>query len=100
MDEQIVEPVLVIKDGAETEEKAYEVFVANVVWDPKSFRASKKDVELPTQLSIAIPENVLRQANKPSNVFNDIIESYVYNTLTRKFGHEVWHCQIWLPLDA
>lgn len=77
----------------------YEVVVANVSWSPKPFRAMKKEGELPTQISMTIPENVLKQANKPVNVFNDIIESYVYNTLTRKFGHEVWRCQIWLPLD-
>lgn len=77
----------------------YEVVVANVSWSPKPFRAMKKEGELPTQISMTIPENVLKQANKPANVFNDIIESYVYNTLTRKFGHEVWRCQIWLPLD-
>ena len=77
----------------------YEVVVANVSWSSKPFRAMKKEGELPTQISMTIPENVLKQANKPANVFNDVIESYVYNTLTRKFGHEVWRCQIWLPLD-
>ena len=43
--------------------------------------------------------SVLQQARGKKNVFNDVIESYIYNALTRKFGHEVYHCQIWLPLE-
>lgn len=97
--DMIEENVLTTTKVEEDIDVGYEVVVANVAWSSKPFRAMKKEGELPTQISMTIPENVLKQANKPANVFNDIIESYVYNTLTRKFGHEVWRCQIWLPLD-
>lgn len=88
-----------IANEAATQDNGYEVFVANISWNPKAFRQVKKEGELPTQLSMTIPENVLKQAQKPSNVFNDIIESYVYNTLSKKFLHEIYKCQIWLPLE-
>ena len=97
--DMIEENMLTTTKVEEDIDVGYEVVVANVSWSSKPFRAMKKEGELPTQISMTIPENVLKQANKPANVFNDIIESYVYNTLTRKFGHEVWRCQIWLPLD-
>lgn len=97
--DMIEENILNINKIEEDTNAGYEVVVANVSWNQKPFRPMKKEGELPTQLSMTIPENVLKQANKPTNVFNDIIESYVYNALARKFGHEVWRCQIWLPLD-
>lgn len=96
MDNQ--EETLHITDGAEQDEQKYEVFVANISWSNKATRLSKKDPqELPQHIQLSIPENVLKQASKPSNVFNDIIESYAYNALTRKFGREVCSCQVWLP---
>lgn len=45
-----------------------------------------------------VPKAVLEQAGKNENVFNDVIEAYVYNVLTRKFGYELNRCQIYLPL--
>ena len=84
------------------EESRYQVFCCNIHWDSKARssqakRESKED--LPIQMSIDIPEAVLAQANKSKNSFNDIIEQFCYNLLTRKFGYEVINCQIWLPLD-
>ena len=32
--------------------------------------------------------------------FNDVIETYVLNSLTRKFAHEVVHAQIWIMFDV
>ena len=63
---------------------------------------SKKDngTELPTQMSLTIPDQVLQQARKVKNNFNDIIEQFCYNLLSRKYGKEVTSCQIWLPFET
>lgn len=85
-------------------EKPYQVLVSNIFFDTsskpkqKSSYASKK-TELPTQISLDIPDNVLEQARKNKSGFNDIVEQFVYNLLYRKYGHEVNSCQIWLPLE-
>lgn len=82
-------------------ENEYQVIVANIFWNSKSKGFGRKDnkVELPTQMSLNIPTSVLNEANKSKNNFNDIIEQFCYNLLTRKYGKEVSSCQIWLPFD-
>ena len=80
----------------------YQVIVANIFWNHKSRTNSRKDngTELPTQMSLNIPDQVLIQARKAKNNFNDIIEQFCYNLLTRKYGKEVTSCQIWLPFES
>ena len=79
----------------------YQVIVANIFWNYKSRTNSKKDngAELPTQMSLTIPDQVLQQARKVKNNFNDTIEQFCYNLLSRKYGKEVTSCQIWLPFE-
>lgn len=85
------------------ENNGYQILITGISWNPKSTKAfaTKKDAEeeLPSQFILDLPENVYNQANKSNNIFNDVIESFIYNFLTRKFNHEVYHCQIWLPLE-
>jgi len=91
---------IIIDDNATND--GYQSLITGITWNENSTRAyaSKKDnIELPTQFTLDLPENVLNQANKKDNDFNDVIESFVYNFLTRKFNHEVYSCSIWLPLD-
>ena len=86
-------------DLKDTEYKeSYQILVCNIHWDTNT--ASRRTVisELPEQLALDVPENVLNQAKK-NNDFNDVIEQFAYNLLTRKFMCEVSHCQIWLPLE-
>lgn len=83
---------------------SYQVIVTSITWNKKSIRANhvvqySQENDLPTQMTYDIPEGVLQQARGKKNVFNDVIESYIYRALTNKFGHEVYHCQIWLPLE-
>lgn len=80
----------------------YQVIVANIFWNHKSRTNSKKDngTELPAQMSLTIPDQVLQQARKVKNNFNDIIEQFCYNLLSRKYGKEVTSCQIWLPFET
>ena len=79
--------------------ESYQVIVCNIHWDIST--ASRRTVvsELPEQIALDIPENVMNQASKPENDFNDVIEQFAYNLLTRKFNCEVCSCQVWLPLN-
>lgn len=84
-------------------EHGYQVMITGIKWDSKTigqyYVKHDKSGELPSQFTLDLPENVLNQANKKKEDFNDVVESFIYNFLTRKFGHEVNNCQIWLPLD-
>lgn len=80
--------------------ESYQVIVCNIHWNSSSAEKRVNVDELPIQLALDIPENVLQQASKmhDNEWFNDIIEQFAYNLLTRKFGCEVCSCQVWLPL--
>lgn len=80
-----------------------QVYVNDITWSSKSTasyqsrREKNIDVEsLPRQLTFDIPATVMEQVKKDSKNEHDIIEQFIYNTLTRKYMHEVWHCQIWI----
>lgn len=77
----------------------YQILVCNIHWDVTT--ASRRTViaELPVQLALDVPESTLNQAKKKGNDFNDIIEQFAYNILSRKFNCEVCSCQVWLPLE-
>lgn len=88
-------------ENTENNADAYQVIVCNIAWSNKATTAYAKKTnkaELPAQMSLDIPKSVLAEANK-SKCFNDVIETFCYNLLTRKYGHEVNSCQIWLPLS-
>lgn len=97
------EDAIVMKDEIDEESSAYQVFVVNIKWNTKNkvktVRRKEFTGTLPESIVLDIPENVLAQANKKNNVFNDVIESFVYKILSYKFGYEMWWGQIWLPLD-
>ena len=91
------------KKMEETEENRYQVLCCNIHWDNRARSAQSKRMhrpeDLPSQMAIDIPDSVLAQANKNGNNFNDIIEQFCYNLLTRKYGYEMNSCQVWLPLS-
>lgn len=84
------------------EQNGYQVIVCNIHWSNSASSYKTKNNaknELPSQVTVTLPENVLNQANKNKTQFNDIVEQFIYNMLTRKFNCEVSNCQIWLPLE-
>lgn len=85
------------------EKNHYQVLITGIYWDKKTIgqRYVKYDKydELPSQFTLDLSESVLKQANKKPEEFNDVVETFCYNFLTKKFGHEVNNCQIWLPLE-
>jgi hypothetical protein len=83
------------------ETNTFQILVTNIFWNVKSFKPTKtnKNPEFEEQITLDVPEGVLKEAEKKGNMFNDIIEQFVYNLLYRKYGCEVNRCQIWLPLE-
>lgn len=92
----------------EPESESYQVIISGITWNPNSIRSyhNKRDYEgeLPTQFTLDLPENKLNEALKAEKKdgeqgFKDVIETFCYDFLTRKFCHEVYSCSIWLPLE-
>lgn len=83
---------------------SYVITAAGIIWNKNKSennygKKTQISIEnLPKMISVEIPDNVLENAKK-SDKFDDIIETYVYNFLTSKFGYEVYKCSIWLPLN-
>lgn len=78
----------------------YQVLVTEITWNKKQIKGYQKPQaydQLPSQFNVDLPKQLSAQEKRPS--FKDNVESFVYNLLTRKFGHEVYSCQIWLPLE-
>lgn len=88
----------------EQKNETYQVLVGYITWNKDStlpYRSKYSEKRgLPEQMPFDIPSSVVEQARRSKDRFEDTIESYVYNALTRKFGHEVLHCQIWLPEES
>ena len=98
----MVKDEVVAKEGGFSEENTaskWQVFVNDMSWSSMPIRQMKRAKELPAQLTYDVPENVIIQARKPKNVFNDIIETHVYNALTKRYAHELSHAQIWIMFD-
>ena len=92
-----------VAEGPIKEAEHYQVLITGIHWDRKTtsqYKVKNDNYDLlPSQFTLDISDLVLKQANKNKEEFNDVIESHCYNFLTRKFGHEVNRCQIWLPLE-
>ena len=80
------------------ETENYQIIVCNIHYDRSTASRRVNFNDLPEQLALDIPSSVLNQAKKSKNDFNDVIEQFAYNVLSRKFGVDVCSCQVWLPL--
>lgn len=91
-------------DDSDLEAKdKFQVFINDISWNDEQIHGHQgKERQkiyadtLPKQITFDIPENVLTQAKKNPKNFNDVIETFIYSALTRKFMHEVYSCQIWI----
>jgi hypothetical protein len=77
-----------------------QVIVTGITWSKDSLSkfASKKDFssKLPEMFTFDLPATILSQEEKPN--YYDIVETFVYNFLMRRFNHIAYRCQIWLPI--
>lgn len=85
-----------------TMDAGYQVIVTGITWSKETLGKyrSKKDFSnsLPEQTVFIIPQTIVNKKDTPE--FNDIIETFVYNLLAKKYNHIANRCQIWLPLAA
>ena len=86
----------------ENNQLGYQLIIANIKWNKdtvKQYR-SKKDFydKLPEQLTVILPEQLAQKENQSD--FNDIVESWVYNFLAKRFNHIAHRCQIFLPFKS
>ena len=92
-------------DGSQLEENKYQVYVNDISWNPNQIQSYQARVSknvydyksLPKSLTFDVPATIIAQADKnKKNTIEDIIEQFIYASLTRKFLHEVYSCQIWI----
>jgi hypothetical protein len=85
----------------ETINEGYQIMITGISWNKYEtvgkYR-SKKDFsdKLPEQLVLVLPENLV--AKESSSNFYDLVETWVYNFLMKRYNYIANRCQIWLPL--
>lgn len=73
------------------------VIVVNIKWSKISFDGTvSKRKKLPEFFVLDLPERITTIPDKTTIKYLDLIESFVYNTLTKKFQTEVINCQTWI----
>lgn len=55
-----------------------------------------KKKNLPEVFVLDLPERITQLPDKSDQKYLDLIETFVYNTLSKKFQTDVEHCQIWI----
>lgn len=78
------------------------ILITNIKWHMEhqlSNYGKGKQKELPTMVTVTVPETIRTQEEKDYAMFKDNVETFAYNFLTKKYGVEVSFCQIWLYLN-
>ena len=75
----------------------YQIMVVNIKYGKV---LSNKVRERPSVVTLDVPEAILKSRNKGDEQrFLDAVETFAYNTVTRKYGAEVNYCRVCLPLE-
>ena len=87
----------VVENLIETSVTENAVIVVNIKYATISMdgRLSRKK-NLPNSFVLDLPERITQFEDKQSQKYTDMIETFVFNTLTKKFQTEVNFCQIYL----
>lgn len=73
------------------------VIVVNISYARISMDGTlSKKKNLPSFFVLDLPERITQLPDKSDQKYLDLIETFVYNTLTKKFQTEVTGCQIWI----
>ena len=72
----------------------YQILVVNIKYGKELNSKVKNKLNMTV---LDVPEGIMKSIKNESK-FKDNIESFAYNTLTKKYGAEVSYCQVWLPL--
>jgi hypothetical protein len=73
-------------------EDGYQIIVVNIKYG-KDLNKHIKDK--PSMVILDVPESILK-CKTQTEKFKDNLESFAYNTITKKYGAEVYKCQIWM----
>ena len=73
------------------------VIAVNIKYSKNSMDGKpSKRKNLPDTFVLDLPERITQLPDKSDQKYLDLIETFVYNTLTKKFQTEVEYCQIWI----
>ena len=73
------------------------VIVVNIAYANISMDGTlSRKKNLPKFFILDLPERITQLPDKTDGKYFDLIETFVYNTLTKKFQTEVDYCQIWI----
>jgi hypothetical protein len=75
----------------------YQITVVNIKYGNT---LSKRIKERPEMVTLDLPEALLKVKGKDEERFLDSVESFAYNTVTKKYGAEVTYCQVYLPMEG
>lgn len=64
-------------------------------WQKKGKKGKEKE-ELFESYILDIPPKIFEMREKKKDLYLDVVETFVYNTITKKTNREVSHCQIYL----
>lgn len=78
-----------------TANSGYQILVVNIKYGKE---LGGKVKSRPNMSVLDVPSGVLKNI-KNKEKFMDSVESFAYNTLTKKYSAEVNYCQVWLPLN-
>lgn len=94
-----------IEVSAEEEIPHNVIFVTNIAFakKPRLTKEAKikleKDKDYLRNTTLEVPEKIMILKEKNYDLFKDAVESFAYNTITRRFRSEVVSAQVWLPLE-
>ena len=79
-----------------------QVIATGIIWNktPRGQFHSYRDTlpdDLPDTFTFDLPEDVYSRVKraKSQDAANDLLETFTYDFLTRKFNHEVFSCTAW-----
>ena len=78
-------------------DNSYQIICVNIRFDPDSFDRDSDDRDCPDSMSLDIPTRLLPLLTSNFAKFKDEVEMFAYNTISKKFGGEVYFMQIFLP---
>lgn len=86
------------------ENSRFQIYITNMKWGRDTFGAGFKSKyaskrNLPDSMAFDVPESITSKSMSDTQLKNDV-ETYTYNTLSRKYGKELEFAQLWLPLTT
>lgn len=86
-----------IEEMIESEMGKDAVIVVNIRYSKNSMDGKpSKRKNLPDTFVLDLPERITQLPDKSDQKYLDLIETFVYNTLSKKFQTNVEYCQIWI----